>query len=101
MLAVSESVCLIRIAVIRNRWPLGPTGSRPQNANEPRGLIAKEFLEAMRRQCGIARRILNIAMPEIRLDRTRVMAILGELVTAGMAQHVGCALMARRQATTA
>jgi hypothetical protein len=28
-------------------------------------------------------------MPEIRLDRTRVVTIVGELVAAGMAEHVG------------
>jgi hypothetical protein len=44
----------------------------------------EKFLEPMRRQGGIARRILNIAMPEIRLDRARVVAIVGELVAAGM-----------------
>jgi hypothetical protein len=51
--------------------------------------ISKKFLEPLRRQGGIARRILNIAMPEIRLDRTRIMAVVGELIAAGMPQHVG------------
>ncbi len=40
-------------------------------------------LEPPRRQFGVPRRILNIAMPEIGLDRTRVVAIVGELVAAG------------------
>jgi len=47
----------------------------------------------MRRQGGVARRALNVAMPEIGLDRARVVAIVGELVAASMAQHV--ALMPR------
>jgi hypothetical protein len=47
--------------------------------------VSKKFLEPMRRQRGIARRILNIAMPEIRLDRAGVVAVVGELVAAGMA----------------
>jgi hypothetical protein len=51
--------------------------------------IPKEFLEPLRRQGGIARRILNVAMPEIGLDRARVVAVVGELVAAAVAQHVG------------
>jgi transposase len=46
-------------------------------------------LEPLRRQCGIACRVLDVAMPEIGLDRARVVAVVGELVTAGMAEHVG------------
>jgi hypothetical protein len=47
--------------------------------------ISKKFPEPLRRQRRIPRRVLNIAMPEIRLDRTRVMTVIGELVAAGMA----------------
>jgi hypothetical protein len=57
--------------------------------------IPKEFLKPLRRQSGIARRILNIAMPEIGLDRPRVVAIVGELIATGMAQHVGVRLDAQ------
>ena len=57
--------------------------------------ISKKFLEPLRRQGGIARRVLDIAMPEIGLDRTRVVAIVGELVAAGMAEHVGVRLDAQ------
>jgi hypothetical protein len=34
-------------------------------------------------------------MPEIRLDRTRVVAIVGDLIAASMAQHVGMRLDAQ------
>ena len=37
-------------------------------------LVTKEFFEPLGRQGRIARRILNIAMPEIGLDRARVVA---------------------------
>jgi hypothetical protein len=57
--------------------------------------ISKEFLEPQRRQGGVARRILDVAMPEIRLDRSRVVAIVGELVAAGVPQHVGVRLDAQ------
>jgi hypothetical protein len=40
------------------------------------------------RQRRIARRVLDVAMAEIRLDSARVVAIIGELIAAGMAQHV-------------
>ena len=46
--------------------------------------ISKEFLEPMRRQGGIARCILNIAMREIGLDRTRIVAIVGKPCSAGV-----------------
>jgi hypothetical protein len=58
-------------------------------------LISKEFLEPLRRQRGVARGVLNVAMPEIGLDCARVVAIVGELVAAGMAQHVGMRLDAQ------
>ena len=43
----------------------------------------------------MAGRILNVAMPGLRLDRRRIMAVVGELVAAGMAQHVGVRLDAQ------
>jgi hypothetical protein len=49
----------------------------------------KNSFEPLRCQSGIARRVLNVAMPEIRLDRACVVSIVGELIAAGMAQHVG------------
>jgi hypothetical protein len=51
--------------------------------------ISKKFLESLRHQGGVARRILNVAVPEIGLDRTGVVAIVGELLAASMAQHMG------------
>jgi hypothetical protein len=52
----------------------------------------KEFLEPLRRQRGIARRVLDIAVPKVGLDRPRIVAVVGELVAAGVAQHVGVRL---------
>jgi hypothetical protein len=54
--------------------------------------ISKEFLGPLRRHGRIARRILNVAMPEVRLDRARIAAVIGELVAAGMPEHVGMRL---------
>ena len=36
------------------------------------------------------------AMAEVRLDRTRVVTVIGELVAAGMAQHMGMGGRSRR-----
>jgi hypothetical protein len=57
--------------------------------------ISKEVLEPLRHQGGIARRVLDVAVSEIGLDRARVVAIVGELVAAGVAQHVGMRLDAQ------
>jgi hypothetical protein len=49
-------------------------------------------------RCGakgrIARRVLNVAVPEIRLDRARVVSIIGELVAARRSMRA-CALTPR------
>ena len=55
--------------------------------------VPKEFLEPVRRQSGVTRGVLNVAVTQIRLDRTRVVANGGELIAAGTA--VGLSLDAR------
>jgi hypothetical protein len=54
--------------------------------------ISKKLPEPLRRQRRVARRILNVAVPEIGLDGTRVVTVIGKLVAAGMPQHVGMGL---------
>ena len=51
-------------------------------------LIPPEFPEAIRCQRHITLRAEQRAMPEISLDRTAVVAIVGELVSCAMAQHM-------------
>lgn len=51
--------------------------------------ISEELLKPVRSQRGIACPVLNIPMPKIRLDRTCIVTVIGELVAAGVAQHVG------------
>ena len=55
-------------------------------------LVPPEILEPTRRQRRIAGRVLDIAMPEVRLQRPGIDAIVGELEAAGVAQHVGVRL---------
>jgi hypothetical protein len=50
----------------------------------PLGSISKKFLEPLRRQGGVARRILDVAVAEIGLDRPRAVAVIGQLVAASM-----------------
>src|SRR5262249_58802653 len=50
--------------------------------------IPPEVLEPVRRQLRIANRRHDRLMAQIVLDGPSVLAVIGELVTAGMAQHV-------------
>ena len=51
-------------------------------------LILPEVSEAGWRKLGVAHRVLDILVPEVVLQGPRVVAIIGELKTTGMAQHV-------------
>jgi hypothetical protein len=55
---------------------------------EPTSASISKKLEPLRRQRGVARGVLNIATPEVQLDRPGIVAIIGELIAAGIAQHV-------------
>jgi hypothetical protein len=74
--------------------PRGHVQHDPQPATNS---IPKEFLEMLRRQRRIARRVLDIAMPEVSPGSHGVVAIVGELVAAGMAEHVSIRPSACRQ----
>jgi hypothetical protein len=50
--------------------------------------LASEILEPMRRQLGIAHRVLNVLVAEPGLQRPRVVAGIGQRIAAAMAQHV-------------
>ena len=51
--------------------------------------ILPEILEAPPAAVRCTARILNVAVPEVRLQRLRVDAVIGELVAAGMPEHMG------------
>src|SRR4029077_5741082 len=51
-------------------------------------LVAPEVLETGRRQLGVAHRVLDVAVPEVSLQRASIDAVIGELEAAGVAQHV-------------
>jgi hypothetical protein len=52
------------------------------------GLVLPETFEAIGREGRIAGRILNVFMPQIGLERPGVVTVVGELVAAGVPQHV-------------
>ena len=52
------------------------------------GLIAPETLEPVHRELRVAHRILDILVPHVELDGSRIVAVVGKLVAAGMPQHV-------------
>jgi hypothetical protein len=53
----------------------------------------------LRSQRGVPRRILDIAVAEISLDCPGIVAVIGELVAAGMPKHVGMGLNTQLAAT--
>ena len=53
-----------------------------------RGSVLPEPVEPIRREVGIACRVRNVLVAEIVLYRSRIVAIVRELVAASMAQHV-------------
>src|SRR5262249_39309543 len=54
----------------------------------PTTLIPPKVLEPVGRQFGVPDRVLDVPVPEVVLQRPRVVAIVGELVPTGMAKHV-------------
>jgi hypothetical protein len=60
--------------------------------NRPSSSVSKKLLKSLRRQRRIPRRVLDVAMPKVGLDCARVVTVIGELVAAGMTEHVGVRL---------
>jgi hypothetical protein len=52
------------------------------------GLLSPEVLEPARRQLGVSHRVLDIAVAEVGLQRSRIVALVGQCKTTGVAQHV-------------
>jgi hypothetical protein len=57
-------------------------------ARSRRELVPPKVLESVGRHFGVPDRVLNVLVPEVVLQRPRVVAIVGELEPAGMAKHV-------------
>jgi hypothetical protein len=51
--------------------------------------LSPKVPEPIWRQFGIARRVLNITVPEPRLQRPGIVPFVGKLVATAVAQHVG------------
>src|SRR5262245_25791438 len=75
----------------------GGSGSRPELAGawkrrrqDAQGLrsASPKVLEPVGRHFGVPDSVLNVLVPEVVLQGARVVAIIGELKTTGMAQHV-------------
>ena len=74
--------------------PVLPGGAFPFARLMPAGAraISEKFFEPLRRQGCIARGVLNVAMPEIGLNRPGVVTVVGKLIAAGVAQHMSVGL---------
>lgn len=51
-------------------------------------LIPPKILKPIRRQLGIPHRMLNVLMPQVMLNRPRILPIVRQLKPASMAKHV-------------
>ena len=54
----------------------------------PPSSVPPKVLEPVRRHFGVPDRVLNVLVPEVVLERSRVVAIVGEFEPTGMAKHV-------------
>jgi len=54
--------------------------------------LSPEILEPVGRHFGVAHRVLDVLMPEVVLQGSGVVTIIGKLKPAGVSEHVGCAL---------
>ena len=50
--------------------------------------LPPEVLEPSRRQLGVSHRVLDVAVAEVSLQRSRIVALVGQRKTTGVAQHV-------------
>jgi hypothetical protein len=64
----------------------GRLGSNPGIRRMP--LIPPEILKSLRTQFRIPNRVSDVPMPEVLLDRSRILTLIGELVAGRMPQHV-------------
>jgi hypothetical protein len=51
-------------------------------------LIPPKSLEPILRQLSVSRGVLNVFVPEISLERAGILAVVRQLVAAGVAKHV-------------
>src|SRR5204862_3563438 len=72
----------------RRRHDVASRCSGPHVAQSCWHLIAPKVLEPGRRQFRISNRVADITMPEVILNRSRIVAITGKLVSRTMSQHV-------------
>jgi hypothetical protein len=81
-----SGLVLYRMPATHNR----ACGPCPRSAaSTPGKLLAPKVLEPCRRQLGVAHRVLDVFVPEVGLERPRVMAGVGKRIAAGVPQHVG------------
>jgi hypothetical protein len=62
--------------------PAGALIQRAEAASTPKAF------EPRWRQLGVAHRVLDVLVPEIGLQRPRVVALIGQRITAGVPQHM-------------
>jgi hypothetical protein len=72
--------------------PMTGCGSSHRSNRRSQLSFPPEILEPRRRKLGIAHRMLDVAMPEIRLQGASIVASIGQGISAGVTQHVRVSL---------
>jgi hypothetical protein len=68
--------------------PMGRSRDRCRIAQAAQTLVPPKVLEPVGRHFGVPDRVLNVLVPEVVLQRPRVMAVVGKLEPTGMTKHV-------------
>src|SRR5271165_714932 len=86
-----DDILLSRRSVMGIVWP-GRADLRRSGLNRPIltviGSVLPELLEAVGRKVGVPYRMRDVLVPEVMLQGPGVVALVGQLVAAGVAQHM-------------
>ena len=78
----------IKGADLREERGLAPVDVLVRESSAPPWSVPPKVLEPVGRHFGVPDRVLNVLVPEVVLKGPRVVAIIGQLEPAGMAEHV-------------
>ena len=67
---------------------MAPVDVLVRESSAPPWSVPPKVLEPVGRHFGVPDRVLNVLVPEVVLQGSRIVAIIGQLKPAGMAKHV-------------
>jgi hypothetical protein len=86
LIVISAIIIGIGLWIMVPLWGLEPLNLSP---------LPPEVLEPIRRQLGIAHRVLDVLMAQVGLQGSRIMALIGKGESTGVPQHVRMSLEAQ------